>query len=371
MATEKYMEHLGRIKKAVLLEPVDKVPVAFGGSAYCARAEHVVMADYIRDFSMQCDVNLKALADLGDLDATQNVIFSPYLLPGQWLSNVAVPGKELGRDEMWQVLESENVKQDDYKTILKDGFGPFLDKFLVEKCGDPEGQLKDFYPYMPKAVERFADAGIPWINSLLFITPFEFLCGGRSLEKFFVEDLYEEPELIDDVFSRIMEYTVPKYTEMLKTVRPIGVWIGGWRSSPNMLSSEMWNRFVWPYFQKYVEICVAADAIPIFHLDSCWDNQLERFHELPAKKCIMSLDSKTDIRKAHKAVGDMMCIMGDVPAELLAFGTPEKVEHYVTKLIDDIGPWGYIASSGCDVPSNAKKENVRAMCDAANLYLKR
>ena len=64
-----------------------------------------------------------------------------------------------------------------------------------------------------------------------------------------------------------------------------------------------------------------------------------------------------------------MCIMGDVPARLLAFGKPDDVKKYVTDVLDDIGSTGTIICSGCDIPANAKRENVQAMCDAANGYL--
>lgn len=60
-----------------------------------------------------------------------------------------------------------------------------------------------------------------------------------------------------------------------------------------------------------------------------------------------------------------MCIMGDVPAAKFVLGTPDEVYKYSTKLINEIGPSGYILSSGCDVPFNAKPENVRAMISAA------
>ena len=41
----------------------------------------------------------------------------------------------------------------------------------------------------------------------------------------------------------------------------------------------------------------------------------------------------------------------------------------MTRLLDDIGPWGCIIATGCDIPSDAKPENVKAMCDAAHNYL--
>jgi uroporphyrinogen-III decarboxylase len=81
---------------------------------------------------------------------------------------------------------------------------------------------------------------------------------------------------------------------------------------------------------------------------------------------VLLKDYISNIRKAKAMLGDMMCILGDVPAELLAFGSSEEVYRYASRLIVDIGPAGYILASGCDIPANEKKENVKAMVDAAN-----
>ena len=59
-----------------------------------------------------------------------------------------------------------------------------------------------------------------------------------------------------------------------------------------------------------------------------------------------------------------MCIMGDVPPALLALGTPEEVSAYCKRLIDEIGPEGFILSSGCDTPIDAQYDNVKAMVEA-------
>lgn len=370
MGNKLYDENMNRIKKAVAMEPVDKVPFAPCGNAAWARIAGVPMKEYINDFEKACTVNLEIMKSLGGVDATQNVIFSPYLLGTQWLSKTSVPGRELGDDDMWQVVESENMKHEDYDEILKNGFEGFYLKFVKERCDDNFTRLQPFYDYTPTAYKRFAEAGIPCICDFLMITPFEFYCGGRSLEKFFMDDLMDDPDMMDEVFAITMEYTLKTYRKMIMDTHPTGVWIGGWRTSPDMLSPEMWDRFVWPYFKQYTDLCLELDVIPTFHLDANWTAALDRFKEMPAKKCIMALDSKTDIRKARAAMKDHMCILGDVPAELLAFGSYDDVYKHTTKLIQDIGPYGYIVASGCDVPSNAKRENVQAMNDAAANFLK-
>ena len=78
----------------------------------------------------------------------------------------------------------------------------------------------------------------------------------------------------------------------------------------------------------------------------------------------MALDGQTDIRAAKEVVGDKMCIMGDVPATLLAFDTAENTYDYCRALIRDVGPTGFMLCSGCDIPFNAKLENVQMMSKA-------
>ena len=367
MANSLYEENLARIKRAVTLEPTDRVPYIPVANAYFAKSEGITLKDYITNFELATDTNLKAADTVGGVDGTQNILFSPWLLTDVWLSPVYMPGRELGDDEMWQVIEAENLTREDYDVILNNGFESFYEKYLIEKCGDPNKNLAPFFEYLPTATQRLSDAGIPCVCGFIIVNPFEMLCGSRSLENFFM-DLLDIPDKVEAVCKVIMEFQLKKYDAMLGAIKPHGVWIGGWRSAPDMLSMEIWERFVWPWYEPFTELVLSHDVIPTFHLDSCWDRGLEHFRGMPAKKCIMGLDSKTNIRLAKKTLGDMMCILGDVPAEILAFGQPEEVFDHSTELINDIGPTGYILASGCDIPSNGKKENIKAMRDAALKY---
>ena len=44
---------------------------------------------------------------------------------------------------------------------------------------------------------------------------------------------------------------------------------------------------------------------------------------------------------------------------------PENVYAYCSRRIRELGPEGFILQSGCDIPANAKLENVQAMVAAA------
>lgn len=364
----KYEENLERIKKAVRCEPVDRVPVAPCGNAYYARCSGMLMKDYITDFDAACDANLAEQVRI-DADATQNVIFSPYLLGTQWLSKAALPGRDLDDNAMWKIVECENMAFEDYAEIKKIGWDAWQKKFIAEKCDNNWENLAPFFAANPRSYQKFHDAGIPCICDFLMITPFECFCGGRSLETFFVEDLMDEPELMHEIFDLVLEHNLKAYRQQIIDTHALGVWIGGWRTGPDLVSPAMFEEFVWPSFRAYYDLCIEMNVIPIFHLDSNWTLVLDQFKELTEGAYIMALDSKTDIRKCRQVLGPKVCILGDVPCELMTYGTPNEVSDYVTKLLEDIGPWGCIIATGCDIPSDAKPENVKAMSDAAHSFL--
>lgn len=365
----KYEDNLSLIYKALRCEPVDRIPVAPCANAYFARSQHVLLKEYITDFDKACTANLAELERI-EADATQNVIFSPYLLGTQWLSKTACPGETLGDDEMWQVTECENMKFEDYEAIKAMGWDAWQKKFIAEKCDNNWERLQPFFEANPAAYQRFYDAGIPCICDFLMITPFEYFCGGRSLEHFFVDDLLEEPELVHEIFDMVLAHNLKAYRGQIEATNAIGVWIGGWRTGPDLISPAIFDEFVWPSFKAYYDLCIEMNVIPIFHLDSNWTLILDKFKRLPDKTYIMALDSKTDIRKARAVLGPNVCILGDVPCEMMAYGTEADVKNYVTALLEDIGPWGCIIATGCDIPSDAKPENVKAMSEAAHDFLK-
>jgi len=54
---------------------------------------------------------------------------------------------------------------------------------------------------------------------------------------------------------------------------------------------------------------------------------------------------------------------------LFALGTPEEVDIYVKRLIQEVGEGGgFILNSGCGVSYDEKIENVKAMVDAGKRY---
>ncbi len=365
---ELYQQRLDRILKAVALEEVDRTPVVLEYSGFAAHVTDTQMAEFLRSPSKNIETMIKAydiiaggVDFIGDGDAINYGSFWPYALSYDFMAKVRVPGVDLPENEMWQVEEYELLKPGDYDRILETGWPEFFDEFMKKRVFDDAPQ--SFFPPQRKPVdvrEMWQAHGVPVLSGGDVTTPIEVLCGARSLMEFSM-DLINIPDKVQAVMDAILPHLAGKAVRRAKKLGYPAVWVGGWRSAPCMLSPQMWNRFVWPYFSRLVNEVVDAGLIAILHLDSDWTRELQRFRELPRAKCIMALDGETDIFKAKAVLEDHMCIMGDVPAAMLYLQTPEEVREYCIKLIREIGPRGFILQSGCDIPTNAQLENVQAM----------
>lgn len=365
-----YNEHLERTLKAIRMEKVDKVPYSYSGPAYMARRQGLKMSEFLSDLPRATDAAVAFCKTHPGIDTIHSPVMSAYLLPTLWLSEVKIPGIDLPEDELWQLHEKENMTQEDYQAILDMGYGAWVEKYLVERVGNPTAKAGPYFSYIGTTVQRMAqEAGIPVMNGGNVGSPIEGFCGARGLMNFFV-DIMEEPELVKAAMDNAFDYLLNTYAGQLSMAKPVAAWVGGWRAAPELMSHETWEEFVWPYLKKLVDVTIEKDVIPVLHFDSCWDSEMESLKELPAKKCILMLDGTTDMRNARAVLDDRMCLMGDVPSSMLAFGTASQVYDYCTRLIDDVGPkTGLILSSGCDCPLNAIDENVDAMIQASLDYV--
>lgn len=366
-----YDERLDRIRAAYSGEVTDRIPVAFLGTACLARHAGVSIGDYIADMELNWKVNLKGVQDLGDVDGVHAAIYSSYTLPGSWLSQVVTPGVELDENELWQVHEFENMQQGEYDDILEMGFGPWYAKFLEERCGNPNAKLAEtgFFANIPPAYAAFSEAGYPVINIGGCGGPIEMFCGARSLMPFVTEDLFDIPDKVEQVFKLAQEFNIGVLEQQLQMPGGIGIWVGGWRGTPSMLNPEMFERFAWRYMRELIEVVLSHNIIPIMHLDSDWIKGLHCFlRDLPDHSVILHFDGDTDIFQAKEIVGDRQCIMGDVSATMLSFGSTDDVDAYCKRLIKEIGPRSFIMCSGCEAPYNSRFENLQAMVESVHKY---
>ena len=360
-----YQQRLARILTAVALEKPDRTPVVLEYSGFAAYVTNTLMAEFLRSPAKNLETMIRAYQLVGGGDAINYGSFWPYGLCYGFMSRVAVPGVDLPDDEMWQVVETQLMTRDDYDLILSMGWPDYFKKFMSEKILNDVPE--DYLPprrKLPDVQKAWRVEGVPVLSGGDVSTPFEVLCGSRSLTEFAL-DLIEIPEKVNAAMDAIVPHLTGSAIRSAKKRSSPLVWVGGWRTAPELLSPDMWQRFVWPYFKRVVQEVVDSGLIALLHLDSNWTRELECFRELPKGRCIMALDGETDIFKAKELLGDHMCLMGDVSAAMLFLDTPDNVFKYCRRLINELGPEGFILQSGCDIPANAKLENVQAMVAAA------
>jgi len=361
---EKLGKGVARLSTAIALGTPDRTPVLMCAEAFCAKAMGVPMAEYISDLDRASETMAECMASLGDVDAAESIVPTAQILGAAWLSKNKLPGRELGQDEPWQVEEVSLMTPEDYDLILENGMGAFLGDYFGRRLPQTGADAQVYMATdFQRAAMNFVNRGILPFCPLPFFIPYETFCSGRGLAGF-AKDMFRTPDKVQAAMDVAFGESLITLKGQMAHVKPFAVYFAVARGASEFLSPKAWQRFVWPYIRQSVEAIVAGGSYVFLHFDSCWDRDLEYFKELPKGKCIFACDHATDMYKLKAVLGDHMCLMGDVPASMLTLGTPDEVHAYSTKLIRDMGN-GFILGAGCQVPPNAKVENVKAMVSAA------
>ena len=362
-----YSERQNRIKAAVALQKTDRVPLVLTADAFCANHLGVRLSEFCVNKELATKTMIRSLTTLGEFDGIEFVSMDARTVGMLWFSDMKLPGRDLPEGALWQVDEVGTMTLEDYDTILDKGFMPVGLDIIKNRLQDKEAlpAAEAFFAYAPKAAQEWSDLGIVPFCPVMLVPPFDELAGARTLPKFF-RDLFKIPDKVDAVLKIRQEETIAKIKDLVPKVKPLTVFVGATRGASEFVSPRVFDRFVWPYIQEIVETIVAAGSIAYLHFDSNWERDIEYFRQLPKGKCIFGSDSATSIYKLKDKLGDHMCLMGDVPPALLTLGTPDEVYNHCTKLINEIGPSGYILSQSCTIPPNAPPANVAAMISAAH-----
>ena len=198
--------------------------------------------------------------------------------------------------------------------------------------------------------------------------PFFKLSLGRSLTEF-VKDLYRRPDHVSKALEAMVPDVIQNIVGACNSSGIRRVMFVEERASASFFPAKIFYKFWLPYTERIIDALAQEKIVAMMHLDTNFTPFLQDFKVLPRGKFIMELDGGTDIFKAKEVLRDHACIMGDVPAVMLATGEPAEVVEYTKKLIDVVGEGGgFILSTGCSCPPDAKPENVKAMIATGKTY---
>jgi len=282
-----------------------------------------------------------------------------------------LPGRELGDDEMFQMLEDEVMTTDDYELLVKQGYSRWFTDYMVRlQPGLRPGRLsrgRTTVHFIRLGwrirgnARRLEKRGVAPAFYAAGYPPFDFFSLARSFARF-SEDLYDVPDLVAKACDASVEPIIATILQPLMMSGGKRVCIYPMRTSATFISPKMFEERALEHLVRMVEAFKAKGIVPLLHCDASWTPMLSYFRELPRASCILELDQDTDIYRAKEVLGDWMCIRGNVAATLLAFGEVGEVEAECERLVREVGhEGGFILGSGCEVPLNAKVENVEAM----------
>ncbi len=363
-----------RFQAAISLEPVDRHPVFPILITTAPRLYGITQAEAWRDHSVAREALIRCFEEFGyDYGSKPNYYYPmlPGRLCGAPVRNL-IPGKHLREDDLYQIDERVLFAQEDYEKIAALGWNGFWDGHY-EKIG--KKTMAEFKHMQTISNQLYVEdmkiceqRGMPIflgvaVDSVLMAFS---LC--RTLSEF-TKDLYEVPGKVETAMKASCDDIISNAIQVCRNNGKDVAFIVLERGSGFYYRLPLFERFEWPFLQRYVDAFLSEGITPWLHFDTDWGINLPYLKRLPRAKCVCDLDGTTDIFKAKEILGGHMCISGDVPASLLTLGRPEEVADYCKRLIDLVGEGGgFMLTSGCECPIDARPENIRTMVETAKTY---
>ena len=367
--TDEWMTKQDRFEAAVTLDPVDRHPVFPILVTTAPRLYGITQAAAWQDHNVAREALIRCFEDFGyDYGSKPNYYYS--MLPGKMCAAPVrnlIPGKHLAEDDLYQVDEKVLFSREDYDKITSLGWNGFWDEHYEKISRKTWEQFtlmqsisNQLYVDDMKICE---ERGMPIFLGVAVDSVLMAFSLSRTLNEF-TRDLYEVPDKVEAAMQASCDDLISNAIQVCKNNGKKVAFIVLERGSGFYYRLPVFERFEWTFLQRYVDAFVSEGITPWLHLDTDWGMNLPYFKKLPKGKCICDLDGTTDIFRAKEILKDHMCISGDVPASLLTVGKPEEVSEYCKRLIDHVGEGGgFMLTTGCECPIDAKPENLGAMVE--------
>ena len=380
-AEKNYMERAKRIKDAILLKVPDRVPFWFQDAGFfpckyvgitCERAMY--------DPESCSDANKKAF-----LDFEPDMFFSPFdslHISGQAYEaldtrNMKWPGHGVPKDTIFQYVEGEYMKVDEYDAFIHDMSDYTVRTFLPRIFGklEPFNMLPPLNslsfalpgisaflmaPALQDAFRALRQAGIEsmkWFGAEnafikeMNVLGFPVLIGGATLAPFdliadffrgmrgSMLDMFRNKEKLLEATEKVYPMLLASAAARAKMSGNPGVFIPLHKGADGFMNAQQFETFYWPGLKKLILGLIDEGLTPIPFFEGIYTSRLKYLTELSKGK-VLGIFDNTDIHKAKEILGGSMCITGLMPVSLLQFGTPEKIREYSRELIDVVGKDG-------------------------------
>lgn len=226
---------------------------------------------------------------------------------------------------------------------------PSLDKGRAKVCAKGIALAKERItdkPLLAGMIGPYSLAG-----HLMDVTEIVYLC-------------FDEPDTVHTVLKKATEYLI-SYGNLLKESGADGIMIA--EPLAGILNPAMAEEFSVPYVKEIVNALQDENFAIIYH--NCGNAVIGMLDELFSQgAAAYHFGNAVDMEAVLKAAPEDIICMGNIdPVAEFADGTPESITAAVKSLLDKCGSYAnFIPSSGCDIPSHAKWDNIDAFFKAFN-----
>ena len=407
-----YDERIKRVKDAIALKTPDRVPIVSPIQKFVFYHSNVTMKDVMYNYDIAKRACKKFLYDFEpDMD------FGPWFaLPGKVLDIVDLkwmrwPGNGgLDDDNMYQFVEDEYMKEDEYDEFNFDMTHFLLTKWLPRSVGNAKGlssfppirnamwfgwftaclpfcseELMQAFETLKKAGEELSkyyaavgsyfdevkeERGFPAAAGSFAWAPFDLIGDTLRGTEGILTDMIDNPEKLEEAINKMVPIGIEMGVSGLEASGNPFCWIWLHKGMDAFMSDKQFERFYWKPFKKMLEGLVEGGVTPMIYGEGSLNRRVQFFAEMPKAKCMIHFEEATveQMADAKKALKDVACISGNVSNMLFRIGKPEEIRDYTKKLIDICGlDGGYIMDTSA-LLDEATEENVRMWFDTTHEY---
>lgn len=187
--------------------------------------------------------------------------------------------------------------------------------------------------------------------------------------EYLMRDCIQNKEGLHKLLEFITECNLA-YVKAVYNEHGIVCGIGDPVSCGNLLSPKQFNEFSKPYLKKTIDgIYKITGEKPYLHICGKTKGIWKELRDLNIST--FSVDNCEDIEEVKNVLGDKVCLVGNIdPVAIIRNGTVEDVYREVKNCIEKAAdsPKGYVVGTGCDIPSGAPIENIKAVIEATKKY---
>jgi uroporphyrinogen-III decarboxylase len=211
------------------------------------------------------------------------------------------------------------------------------------------------------------EAGFPMSMGGVALAPFDMIADHLRGTQGSAIDMYRHPGKILEATNMILEQMIQRTISSVNAMGVFSVNFPLHKGDDTFMSNKQFEKFYWPSLKKLINALIDEGIMVSLFCEGRYNKRLEYIGDFPKGWVVWQFD-QTEMAQAKRMIGKNCCIVGNVPASLLAFGDVKDVREYCRKLIEDCAPGGGYVLTGGTAVTEAKPENLRAFMEIARKY---